>query len=371
VRRSLLILIALARLAAADPAEQAFHDAEVRAAAHDPGAIDALEAVGAARPITRWTDDAWSEAAKAAERAGDLVRAQRDLEQVLATSDDDLLERRARGDLARLAASAGQGGEFADVAATHDRLVAKVQAGGDPVPALRELGALIDAHPRYPRAATAMLALALGWEREGAFASAHAWLVRARAAATPSEHERVDSEVARFAIRAGDFTEAESAIAALEDRRNAAELAVTLARAQTRHALRGILWLVLAVVVLLALVTLRRDAGSWRIAGRRLLRPPLEVGFLLPIAVVLAVVAFTGNPLVARAVWAILAIGVAAAWLSGALLAAAVQPVRRRRLAVHVVGAALAVISASYLAIDRGRMIDLVVETWKHGPAAR
>jgi tetratricopeptide (TPR) repeat protein len=370
VRRALVILIGLARIAAADPGEQAFHAAEVRAAANDPGAIDALEAVGAARPVTRWTDDAWSEAAKAAERAGDLARAQRDLEQVLQISDDELLKRRARGDLARLAANAGQRGEFAEVAATHERLVAKIQAGGDPKPALRELGAVIDAHPTYPRAATAMLAIALGWERDGAFGTAHTWLVRARTAATPNEHERVFSDVARFAIRAGAFSEAESAIAALEDRGNAAELTEALGRARTRHALRGVLWVVLALVLAAAAATLRRDAGSWRAAGHRLLRPPLEVGFLLPIAIVLAVVAFTGNPLVARAVWAILAIGVAVAWLSGALLSTG-RPLRRRRLAVHVVGAALAVVAASYLAIDRGRMIDLVVETWKHGPIPR
>ncbi|MEO8548554.1 MAG: hypothetical protein ABI678_01210 [Kofleriaceae bacterium] len=368
MRTTLVILIALVRIAAADPAEQAFHDAEVRAAANDPGAADALEAVGAARPVTRWTDDAWSEAARAAERAGDLARARRDLEQVLEISDDAMLKRRARGDISRLATSTGQNGEFAEVAATHERLVAKIQGGGDPKPALRELGALIDAHPRYPRAATAMLALARGWERDGEFATAHAWLVRARAATTAGEHERVFSEVARFAIRAGDFAEAEGAIAALGDRANAAELIKATSRARTRRALRGLLWLVLALVLAAAVVTLRRDAGSWRAAGRRVVRPPLEVGYLLPIALVLAFVAYTGNPLVARAVWAVLAIGIAVSWLSGALLAGA-RPLRRRRLAAHVVGAALAVVSASYLAIDRGRMIDLVIETWEHGPA--
>lgn len=370
MRLALLILIGLARLAAADPGEQAFHDAEVRAVANDPGAIDAFEALGAARPITRWTDDAWSEAAKQAERAGDLARARRDLEKLLEVSTDDQLLRRARGDLARFSRIAGQGGEFAEVAAAHERLVAQIQAGGDPKPSLRELGALIDAHPGYPRAATAMLALALGWERDGAFATAHDWLVRARAAATPDEHERVFSDAARFATRAGDFAEAETTIAALRDRGNAAELTVALDRARARHALRIALWIVLALVLAASAWLLRRDAGSWRAAARRLRRPPLEVGFLLPIALVLALVAYTGNPLVARAVWAILAIGVATAWLSGVLIAGA-RPLRRPRLAAHLIGAALLVVSASYLAIDRDRMIDLVVETWKHGPHAR
>jgi hypothetical protein len=88
----------------------------------------------------------------------------------------------------------------------------------------------------------------------------------------------------------------------------------------------------------------------------------------------MAVVARTGNPLVADAVAAIAGVGIAVAWLSGALLEAA----RARRggltalrSVVQAVLAAVAVFAASYLAVDRDRMIDLVVETWKHGPAPR
>ncbi len=368
----LVVVIALAVPARAEPddaAGRAFHAAEVRAAAGDPGAADALEAIGAARPLTRWNDDAWSEAARAAERGGDLVRARRDLEQALAISDDGALVRRVRAELARLAHVTG-GGEFAEVAAAHERLVARIAASGDPKPSLRELGALVEANPGYPRAATAMLALAAGWERDGNFAAAHAWLLRARAAARPDERERVTSELARFAIRAGDLAEAGAAIATLADRDNAAELSSRLHRARVRRALRAVLWAVLAVLALVAAVTLRRDAGAWRVALRRLARPPLEVVFLVPIAVVIAVVAATGNPLVARAVRAIFGVGVVIAWLSGALVAGA-RPLRRRRAIAHALLAAIAVAAAGYLAIDRDRMIDLVVETWQHGPQAR
>jgi uncharacterized membrane protein len=91
--------------------------------------------------------------------------------------------------------------------------------------------------------------------------------------------------------------------------------------------------------------------------------------FLIPIAIVIAAVSATGNPLVARAVRAILIVGLAVAWLSGALLAGT-RP-SGKRLAVHVLGVVLVVIAASYLAIDRDRMIDLVVETWRSGPAGR
>ncbi|HET9992253.1 MAG TPA: hypothetical protein VFQ65_27165, partial [Kofleriaceae bacterium] len=312
--------------------------------------------------------DAWSEAAGAAERAGDLARARRDYEHALELAGDDTFARRVRGDLARLAQRTGDTGAFAAVAAAHERLVARIQASGDPKPALRELGALIDANPGYPRAATAMLALAAGWERDGAFATARAWLVRARSAASPGEHERVFSEAARFAIRAHEFGEAEALIAELGDRQNAGELAETLATARWRRDLRGGLWGLLVAIAVAAIVLLRRDAGSWRAAARRLVRPPTEVAFLAPIAVVIGLVAATGNPLVARAVRAILGVGVAVAWLSGVLLA---RPVSGRRALAHAVVAIVAVAAAGYLAIDHDRMIDLVVETLRNGPAAR
>ena len=281
---------------------------------------------------------------------------------------DETFARRVRNELARLSRSTGDTGEFTTVAAAHERLVARIAAGGDPKPALRELGALVDANPGYPRAATAMLALAAGWERDGGFATAHAWLVRAVAAASPGEHERVLSELARFAIRAHDFGEAEAAIAQLRDRRNAGELAEAVAAARVRHSLRGVLWGVLVLIAAAAAVALRRDAGSWRAAAKRLARPPFEVAFLAPIAIVLGVVAATGNPLVARAVGAILGVGVAIAWVSGALLAGRVSG---RRAAVHALLALIAVGAAIYLVVDRGRMFDLVVETWREGPAAR
>jgi hypothetical protein len=61
-------------------------------------------------------------------------------------------------------------------------------------------------------------------------------------------------------------------------------------------------------------------------------------------------------------------------WISGAALEAArlrCGAVAARRALLQAVLAAVAVAGAAYLAVDRGRMIDLVVETWEHGPAPR
>jgi hypothetical protein len=133
--RAALAVIAAARIAAADPeadADAAFRAAEQRAATGDPTAIDAFERLGATQPATRWTDDAWAEAARLAERAGDRSRARRDLAQAIATAGDDAVRRRATADLARLDAIAGPGGQWAAVATEHDRLADRLAAGGDP-----------------------------------------------------------------------------------------------------------------------------------------------------------------------------------------------------------------------------------------------
>jgi predicted negative regulator of RcsB-dependent stress response len=344
-------------------ADRAFRDAEAR------GSIDALEALGAERPATRWTDDAWSEAARLAERAGDFARARRDLEQAVATATDEALARRAKAELARLAAIAGASGEWAAVAAQHEQLVGRI-AHGDPKPALRELEAIVDANPRYPRAALAMLAIGRGWERDGDAATARVWFERADRAATGAMRDQVGPEIARFLIRDGSLDDARRAIAEVHDRGVSDELEQSLARAEARRTLRWILWAILAAIVAAAVVTLRREAGSWRGVGRRLVRLPSEVWFYVPIALVLVGVAWTGNPIVARAVRAIAIIGTIVAWISGAMLAG-VRPIAFRRAVLHAAVAAIAVLAATYLAIDRDRMIDLVVETWRSGPAAR
>jgi hypothetical protein len=380
VRRACAALIAIAIATAparADDtdAERALHAAQQHAAAGDPHALDELEALGAARPVTRWTDNAWSEAARLAERAGDYVRAQRDLEQVLATTSDAQIARRARGDLARLGGMAGARGEWAEVAAVHDRLEARLGQPGDPKPALAELEALVDAHPGYPRAAGAMIAIARGRERDGDADRALVWLARAVAAAPPgAERTHAQAEQVRALVRHGDLDAARAEIPALADPIVAGELREVLVGAELRRDVRWILAGVLAALAAAGVLALRRSAGSWRAAAHRLARPPAEVLFFAPIAVLLVIVASTGNPLIAGVVRAIAIAGVVVAWLSGAIL----ESVRARRgrvgfprAAGHAFAAVIAVASAAYIALDRDRVIDLVIETWREGPAPR
>ena len=378
-RAALALLLALTALARADEADEAradraFRDAETRAAAGDHGAIDALEQLGAARPITRWTDDAWLEAGRLAARDGDYGRAHRDVEQAVATASDEQAARRARAELARIERAAGTHGEWDAVAAQHDTLEARVLRDADPKPALHELEQLVEKSPGYIRASTAMIAIAHGWQREGDAERALTWLERAVGVASIGQRVTANAELARALIGLRRLDDAREVIARIPAREIADELRRALHRAEWRERLRWIAWALLAAIVAAAVVALRRAAGTWRAAGRRLARPPAEVLYLAPVAVVIALVAQTGNPLIAGAVRAIVLAGVAVAWLSGAILDA----VRARggriglsRALAHGALAVAAVLSVTYLAVDRGGMIDLVVATWHAGPEAR
>lgn len=363
---AIVLVLGLARIAAADPeadAARAFREASAR------GDITALEQLGARRPITRWTDDAWAEAARLAEKANDFGRARGDLEQVIAIGSDARLVQRARADLARITGFAGRGGEWMAVAAEHERLAPGLFAPGDPRPTLEALEALVRAHPDYPRAPMVMVTIAQGWLREGQGERALTWLREARRAATaPADRQRITAELVRTLIHTGALADAESELAVLaRDARPGlvASLRRQLSRAELRHTLRWIMWGVLAVLALLAAIALRRAAGSWRGALRRLARPPTEVLFLLPIGAVVVAFSLTGNPLIAHTVVAIVGAGIATSWISGALLHG--RPVRFGRAAAHAALAVIAIVAAVYLAVDRGHVIDFIIETWRAG----
>jgi hypothetical protein len=366
---ALAVLALCVRVAAAEPepdvAATAFRDALAR---ED---IGALEQLGAQRPVTMWTDDAWAEAARLAVRANDFARARADLEQVIAIGTDAQLVRRARAELARIASFAGAGGEWTEVAAEHERLEPALHTPGDPRPALAKLEALVRAHPGYPRAATLMIAIAQTWEREGEGDRALQWLHEAtRAAALPADKQHAQAELVRGLVRTGHLGEAETELAELA--RSASPVLVAslhqqLARAKLRRTLRYVMWTVLAVLAALAAFVLRRRAGSWRAALRRLARPPTETLFLVPIGAVICAIAFTGNPLIARTVLAIVVAGIVTSWLSGALLAAGPR-LRLRGLLLHASLAIVAIVASVYLAVDRGHVIDFIIETWHAGP---
>lgn len=367
IRLAVVIVLALcAHAAAADGETEADRAFRTALAAGD---IDALETLGRARPVTRWTDDAWLEAARLAVRANDYARARRDLDESIATGTDPALVRRARTERARLATLTGDTGEWTAVASSHERLVTALGRDGDPRATLNALAQLVDSHPAYPRRVIVMLAIAAGWEREGHADRAVHWLRRARDSATePLDRLRAHADLVRTLVRDRELTAASEELERLASTAPPAlviELRASLDRAYMRRVVRRVLWALLAALAAVAAWSARRHAGTWRAAARAIVRPPTEVLFLAPVAAVLVALAYTGNPLVARAVRAIAIAGVVVSWLSGAILRAG--PRHRRRAITHALLAIVAVASVAYLAVDRGHLIDFVRETWRAG----
>jgi tetratricopeptide (TPR) repeat protein len=372
VTRALVALVALlgcaSAVAFAEPAEDAaFREASRRAAAGDPGAIDAFEAAGAARPVTRWTDDAWAEAARLAERARDYERARRDLEQALAVATDPVFVRRLRGNLERIAGLTGNS-QWTEVAARHDQLITQAASGDDPTAELEALEQLVRENPTYPRAPAVQWAIARGWDQEGEPDRARRFMRDALRAAPQAEQGVYRTAWIRMLIRHGELAAARSEIDKLVASSTRTTLERELATAHTRAKLRWAIRGLLLVLVGLAIFVIRRGTGSWRAAARKLARPPVEVIYFLPIAIVVGVVALTGNPIVAKAVVSIVVAGLAMAWLSGVVFGLAAS---RRRLLLATVLTMIAVIAMAYLVVDQLRLLDLLEETWRTGPTAR
>ncbi|MBA3460479.1 MAG: hypothetical protein H0T46_10990 [Deltaproteobacteria bacterium] len=380
-RLAVALLVLVARIASADPeadADAAFKRAGQLAVSGDPAtvntAIAAYEQLGSARPITRWTDDAWAEAARLAEFSRDYARARRALEQVLEIGTDDRLVARARAALARIEEEGGPA--FDAVRAEHERLASEIYGtDDDPTAALTALGALVEQNPTYPRANAARLALALGWEAEGDRGEAMRWFRAAAEAGRRERGQHARLEYVRALTRAADLAEAETELAALDptlvDSAGARQAAEKLETAYQRRRLRIGLGIALLVIGIGALALARRDLGSWRALGAKLIRPPIEVWFLLPLALLLSLVALPGNPLIARAVRWIGVAGVVIAWLSGTTLEAAraKAPVSARRALTHGLVVVGCVAAAVYLVVAYVGLLDLLEETWRGGPA--
>ena len=257
------------------------------------------------------------------------------------------------------------------MAAAHDRLVRAAAAAEDPHAALTELEVLLDGAPAYPAWFTAALWLGQAWGRIGERGRAAAWLDRAIAAAPDAAARfRGELERARLDADAGALGAARARLAALTppdalaaDAR--AELLADLDRRAARSRWRTLAWLALGMLAVGAALALRRRRGGWGAAGRALWPPPLEVAYLIPVAIGVAVVARTGNALAAAAVERILLGAIAIAWLGGAV-ARGPRPARRWWL-VFAGAVVVAAAACAYLAIVDDQLLDLLLETWRSG----
>jgi tetratricopeptide (TPR) repeat protein len=376
--RAIAVVIAVWAAGAPDPAEQGFHAAEAKLAQGDvAAAVDAFVAVADGAPASTWADDALAEAARGAEQLGDLGRAAQLDRRIVQQYPDSRQARRAEARLAELVAMVGPHGEWADVAGAHERLLRAAAGHVLPLFELGALGGLVAAHPGYPRATAARLWIGDTWMRLGAIDEASRWYEDAAAhAVAPIDRWRATKAKADVLVARGDFGDAADAYEALRAGAGPAE-AQALDEAERQLRARRTRWRVeqaaiafLALALAGAIAAARRATGSWRGAARALARPPTEVLFAAPVAALLALLAFANDRLVGVAVAAIAAGGLAIAWLSGALLVtarAAGGRVSLPRALVHALAATVAAVAVVYLAVTRAGILDLLIETLRHG----
>jgi hypothetical protein len=131
---------------------------------------------------------------------------------------------------------------------------------------------------------------------------------------------------------------------------------------------------VIAIAVMIGLAAALAASVRQRARGARraVLRPPIEVVFLAPVAAVLIGVALTAHRAIAPAVATISLGGLVLAYLSGAQLEALRWCGRARgwRSAGHVGLCLVGVAALVFIAFTRDDLIDLLIETVRFGPDA-
>lgn len=332
-------------------------------------AVAAITASAAADP------DALFAAARACEdELHDPARAAAIYDRIVAEYPDARASIAAARRARALHATLGRHGETAAQAAELAQLIAGADAA--PVAQVIERADRL-ASAAWPGAPDAALWLAEWLRRTGRLAEAQVRYA-AVVARWPGQPQAIAAlrGGAGCALEAHDASLAESLASRLPVADPGSQIErddLLAAAARSRRRARGYLaaWLAIAAVLAaligsLVEVTLRSAPGTRWSA----LRPPGELVFGGPVAAVLIGVAFTAHRLIAPAVATIAIGGLAFTWLSGAALdrLRALGRPRRLRSLGHVAACLIGVAGLGYIALTRGDLLDLLIETVRVGP---
>ena len=211
--------------------------------------------------------------------------------------------------------------------------------------------------------------------RTGRFADAQARYSKLRAQWPDSEQARIaHRNAAGCALDAHDYALARTLAEQLviTDDADVAvkqDLLAGARQGRIRDALYTASWIALLLAAMLLVASLVE--ASLR-GGRRRpeLRPPVEVLFLAPVALVIVLGSYLSRAAIAPAVLRISICGLVLAHISGItldLLRVRGRSVRLRAV-LHIVVCALAVLGVGYIAISREGLLDMFVETVRYGP---
>lgn len=387
-----LLACALGGEARADSGADRFSAANAMRARGDDGhAAAALVALADDLPADPLADDALFSAAQLyEEKLGDPARAAELYRRLLRDYPDSRVSLGAERRLAHLRAAMGPGDAGAAALAEMNDILFG-HAGRPEAESIARMEALVARNPKWPGAVEAWSWLGDAYARAGRTSDALAALDRV-ITGWPASDEAFQAlgRAAQLAARAGRFDAADGYVAAMYLRLRPGQAGAPLsaggqqgqvdparvhswedARALVaRERLRARLYLasqlVFALLFLGLLASIGLGAGSPRAALRALVRPPIEVIYMLPVAGVLCASSLTGFNEIAPAVAIIAGAGVVIAWLNGV----AIRLHRKRRLlvAAHALAAVIGVIAACYIAVHRNRLLDMIVSTVRFGP---
>lgn len=318
------------------------------------------------RSITEgpFADDALLELGRLLEeKLGDPVAAATTYERLAHEHPESRLAGRARRRAETLRQALGPDGRAAPAVAELNAIL--LGSAGEPREELvTRMEKLLAAWPDFPDAPRALVwmgnTLADLGRRDEALARYEAARTRFPTSEWAPRAARAEADL-RLVL--GDLGGAERLYATLPDAdaRESGLGRVAAARGRARWELLA--WLVLGTSAVAAVVATRRAAGSFR----TLLRPPIEVIFLLPFALLFIAAASSENVSMTRAVVGVCGGGLVCAWLSGVSLQAA-RPARGTRVMVTALLAASSIAAICYISIVRAGLHDFLVETLRFGP---
>jgi tetratricopeptide (TPR) repeat protein len=348
--------------AALDASAEFYRGTDLERDGKDAEAAAVFAKIVADTPSDSFADDALFELARLEEeKLADPVGAARDYRRLALDYPDSRLAVRAERRAEALGRELGPTGQAAAAAAEWGKIFYGFSARPRPE-TIHLVEDFLARHPDYPDAAQAVYWLATLLDGEGRSREA---LSRLRDVETrfPSSEwaPRAHTKEGDLLLDAGDLDGAAAAYRAGGASEGQRRVAVWRWRARATAAA----WIVIAAAALAGLFAVRRAAGSFK----PLLRAPLELVFLLPVAGLFAAAALTENAVLGHAVELICVGGLAAAWLSGAALDAqrARGPITLRRVGAHVALTSLAILAVGYIAVTREKLVDQLVETVRFG----
>ena len=309
------------------------------------------------------------------EELGDPARAATLYRELLQSYPDSRSALAAKRRLDALVRALGHGGEGARALTEFEDIIRGFPNRSEEE-SLARAHALLQNFPDWSENARVRIWIAETNKRQGFLSEALRAFDEVRNTEAPPK-EMVQSQLgaAEVEILLGEYASAQRSIDRMQEREGltasdqqaVAELSGLLRDSRARARLVTLCYVAIVSMLLILVFMLYRGCQSIGELARQLRSPPIEVLYMLPFAVLLTVMAFTGHEEIGPAVTIICGGSLVVTWLSGAALRS-LAPLNLLRTSICGGAALIATLSLCYLALHRGQLLDLIETTVRFGP---